>query len=70
VRAQILSMSEKERVAEELGRVKALLEETGAAIYRPLAQDLEDRLTSPGSTQRIQIGGSPAVNGQVNGHVR
>lgn len=66
VRAQILSMSEEtERVAEELGRVKVLLEETGAAIYRPLAQDLENRLASPGSTQRIQIDGSPAVKGQV-----
>ncbi len=66
VRAQILFVSEgTEGVEEELGRVKVLIEETGAAIYKPLVQHLENGLASLGSINRVQISDSPAVKGQA-----
>jgi hypothetical protein len=66
VRAQILFVSkEMEGVEEELRQIKILIEVTGAAIYQPLVRDLENSLTSLGSTHRVQMSNSQAGKGQA-----
>jgi len=65
VRAQTLFASEEiERVEEELGRVKTLIEETGAAIYQPLVQDIENKVAGLGAPHGVQIANRPGVNGR------
>jgi len=65
VRAQTLLVSEGiELVEEELRRVRTLIEETGAAIYEPLLEDLENKLTSLGAPHGVQIASRPGVNGR------
>jgi hypothetical protein len=54
--AQTLLVSEGiELVEEELRRIRTLIEETGAAIYEPLVEDLENNLTSLGAPHGVQI---------------
>ena len=61
VRAQILFVSgEIVSFREELGRVDLLFEETGAALYRPLVQNLENGMARI-SLSNVQIGDSAAV---------
>jgi adenylate cyclase len=64
VRAQILLVSEETKgVEKELGKIKALVEQTGAAIYQPLVRDLEHSLESLGSSRRVPIADSQGWQG-------
>jgi adenylate cyclase len=65
VRAQTLLVSERiELVEEELRRVRTLIEETGAAIYEPLLEDLENNLASLGAPHGVQIANRPGASGR------
>jgi len=57
----LASSGNREGVQDELGRIKALIEETGAKAYLPLVHDLESSLT-PGS--RIIDGPGAARRGR------